>query len=602
MTNFITHDCEGHEVKGVHRLVLYANSKGEHIFNRDGLGYRDILPKLARYEDYSNVWYSFGYDVNMIFKDLDFELKKKLFQEGRKTDIEVNGEVYTVKYIAKKILTIVHNQHTYTHYDAFGFFQEAFIKACKKWAIPMNDDLIEKGKKLRGQFEKESEDFIIAYNDEECRALNLMMQKLATYIEKAGIPELRSWHGAGAIASRFLNMWQVDQHKPKEIFKELALARRFAYFGGRSELFFRGQVGQTIYHYDINSAYPTACLYLPSLRDKTFIHYEKRSQINDIAKDDFGLLKCKWDITSRVGCLPFRNKDNYVLFPTRGEGWYHNVEVQTAIEKGYKIQVQEAYILEKPYDYFLKEGIDSMGKKRLELKKKKDMGNIPIKLGLNSLYGKLAQRPLPHEKPDGSIFWKYGQYMDLYWAGFITAFARSQLLKYMDISTVVMCATDALFSKTPLDCPIGENLGQWEYTEHKDAIFIQSGVYAVEDADGWHVKNRGYTGMSHEQFKDIYRRQLKGELVQWKERRFVGNKLALTSASYKMCEFQDLIRVINWNNNKKRLFINLHEPSDSIPTTSTGFSKIYDPKGLEELEKEQQDVDLDLDTELIEDI
>lgn len=166
-----------------------------------------------------------------------------------------------------------------------------------------------------------------------------------------------------------------------------------------------------------------------------------------------------------------------------------------------------------------------------------------------------------------------------------------------------MVATDGLFSKTPIDTiEVGDHLGAWEYAQHEDGKFLLSGVYALKGetqikADGsakvketdWHLKTRGYTNMDLKAFEWIYAQQLAGEVVTWTENRFVGNKLALTSPLYKMCEFQNIDRKINWTNNKKRVFFSNSALSDSIPVGSEGFSKIYDPKGMDELEAIEND-------------
>ena len=234
---FITWDTEGHDINGVHTTVLLANSNNESIFDRKGLGYKELLPLLCKHKDAVNVWYSFGYDVNMIFKDLDNATKAQLFTKGLKTPINVEGQEYILKYIPRKILTIRKGKQGFTHYDAFGFFQKSFVNALEEWKIDYNKPLIEAGKKLRGKFEDQAQDFIEAYNMEECIALAKTMEKLDYYIAKAEIPELRSYHGAGAIASRFLKMWSVQAHKTNlpttpEV-KQLFEGRRYAYFGGR---------------------------------------------------------------------------------------------------------------------------------------------------------------------------------------------------------------------------------------------------------------------------------------------------------------------------------------------------------------------------------
>jgi len=590
LKKIIAWDGEGENIKKEHRLILVANSEGNLIIDRQRKGqftYREWLPFLCSRPNTINVWFSFGYDVNMMFKDLDLESKKSLFGQSKKTPIEVNNEIYVIKYIPRKILTITHNNKTFTHYDVFGFFQTSFEKTLTNWNIT-TPEIITKGKKLRSDFTKQELDFIIQYNFAECEKLLELVTLLREAIHNAQIPQLRSWHGAGAIASRFLDSWGVaDQQtniKPTEATTQLFEARKFAYFGGRSELFSRGLQKRAIYQYDINSAYPFACCFIPALHDKQW-YYVKQQNTRKIKKDAFGLIHVKWNLpyNTRVGPLPFRRQDNAIIFPRSGEGWYHNIEVQTAIEQGYKLELVEAHILESPYDYFLKEPILDMAAHRLELKQKKDFAHIPIKLGLNSVYGKIAQRPIKREDETYTL----GKYSELFWAGFITAKTRSMLLQSINKTNVIMVATDGIFSPTKLkNIQLGSDLGQWEYTEHKNANFLLSGVYALQDLENnWHVKTRGYTNLTHELFKEVYRKQIAQEEVAFYENRFITIKLALKSPLFHAANFQPIQRILNWNNNKKRIFDNIEAPfSDSITThrpPEQKISKMYNPKGDE---------------------
>lgn len=584
---FIAWDGEGENINGHHRLILLANSKQDLIVDKNRNGsftWEDWLPFLARYKHSINIWYSFGYDVNMIFKDLPEDKKIRLFQEGKRTEI---GE-YKVKYIPRKILTITKKRQTFTHYDVFGFFQTSFLNTMRSWNIDI-PEIIEQGKELRSDFTKQNLDFIVKYNDAECAKLVEICVKLKQYIEKAKIPALRSWHGAGAIASRLLDSWGFANHKtniiPTPQLTTLFQARKYAYFGGRSELFFRGIHERPIYQYDINSAYPNACRFVPSLLDKEWIHYNK-DDIHLLQKDDFALIHVKWKLplNTRVGPLPFRLQDNTIIFPSNGEGWYHNVEVQAALEKKYQLELCEAWVLERPYDFFLRDHIEGMAAKRLELKKKKDLGNIPIKLGLNALYGKIAQKPIKYEG-----FVKYGKYTDLFLSGFITAHTRAKILSALNYKDVVMIATDGIFSLSPLDVACTDQLGDWEYTEHKAGNFLLSGIYALQSLEGkWKLKTRGYTNMDYNQFLEIHNKQVTQEEVRFLERRFISIKLALRSNKWQECEFQPMKRIVNWNNNKKRLFKSIEAPtSDSYTVTSPRkqpMSKMYLPLGKDSIQ------------------
>jgi hypothetical protein len=105
----------------------------------------------------------------------------------------------------------------------------------------------------------------------------------------------------------------------------------------------------------------------------------------------------------------------------------------------------------------------------------------PLKLGLASLYGKMAQRC------------GRGPYHDVVPAGLITAITRAQPIEAIgqDPHSVVMVATDAVFRTRPLSLDIGEGLGQWEEKVWPDLFIAQPGVYWSPSELNQSVKSRG---------------------------------------------------------------------------------------------------------------
>lgn len=87
----------------------------------------------------------------------------------------------------------------------------------------------------------------------------------------------------------------------------------------------------------------------------------------------------------------------------------------------------------------------------------------PLKIGLAALYGKMAQRS------------GRGPYHDVVAAGLITAITRARLIEALgqNSRSVVMLATDAVFSRERLSLDIGEALGQWEEKVWPDLFIAQ---------------------------------------------------------------------------------------------------------------------------------
>jgi hypothetical protein len=108
---------------------------------------------------------------------------------------------------------------------------------------------------------------------------------------------------------------------------------------------------------------------------------------------------------------------------------------------------------------------------------KEDMRGQVIKLGINSVYGKFAQRVgRPGEPP---------AYASLWYAAAITAGTRRKLMEaaLTDPSAIIAFATDAVFCTRPLPIAVPDRkiLGEWEFARHDAGSFVQSGVYSMRD-------------------------------------------------------------------------------------------------------------------------
>jgi hypothetical protein len=110
-----------------------------------------------------------------------------------------------------------------------------------------------------------------------------------------------------------------------------------------------------------------------------------------------------------------------------------------------------------------------------------DTRGYPLKFGMNSLYGKTAQRC------------GHAPFHDVVSAGLITAITRARLLEAIGQNphSAVMLATDAVFSRKPLSLDIGTGLGQWEEEIWPDLFIAQPGVYWSPSNLDQSVKSRG---------------------------------------------------------------------------------------------------------------
>ena len=303
---------------------------------------------------------------------------------------------------------------------------------------------------------------IIEYCKLECRLLAALIADLRNKFEFVGMNGF-PYEGPGPVAGRTLSAqlgagqakrWAQSVPAPVDDY-----ARR-AYYGGRFEVAACGPIAQRVYEYDIRSAYPDAMRSLPCLE-----HGEWRRGVHS----DLYVAHVTWDAgpsrPGSMGPLPWRSPKGNIQFPMSctGGGWYWSVELPDDAE----VLDAWSYVSRcacTPFDW-----VEDMYDQRRSLEAVTKGSGIGLKLVLNSLYGKLAQRvgTAPFYNP--------------VWAGLITAMTRA---KIYDVyrnhpGKVIMFATDAVFLvESAPELPLSGRLGDWEQDGPYDSFCIfKPGVY-----------------------------------------------------------------------------------------------------------------------------
>lgn len=378
-------------------------------------------------------------------------------------------------------------------WDVWGFFQDSFTGVMRKW-IPNDPDyqFIVRNKGDRSIFQRAELDIIRRYNQAELRCLVEIMNKLRDSIKALGLMITR-WDGAGAIAAAMMKHHNVKEHmnvSPLEVFN----AACHAYSGGHIEVCQLGFHSGRIFHYDVNSAYPSIFRDLPSLTTGRWVHGTER---DGIPPDGFTLVKVSYQFKPGHAFYPlfYRQDDGSIIYPDRGTGWYWYPEFEGAREYAHTIGADQFHVLEwwhfetkanvQPFhwidDYYAQRQSRVQAAKIMEVE---DGPEKIIKLGLNSLYGKTAQQVGARENPDdGTII--APAYFQLEWAGYVTASCRAKLMQaaLQHPTAIVSFATDGLFATAPLDLdtPAEKILGAWEYTEHDGMTMVMPGVYWLHE-------------------------------------------------------------------------------------------------------------------------
>jgi len=555
---FISWDGEGITPPGPGSIpqdyVLFGASTGDRIKCEAGISSAEcfdlILDVERRYPEAIHIGFGLQYDINMFLKDLSKRHLWRLYRNGR---CRWNG--YKLEYRPRKWLTIRKSGTTARLYDVFGFFQSSFVKACEQFLGADDPELvrIREGKAERPYFTyDEMDEFIVPYWEAELRMMVRLMDSLRNDFNRAEL-RVSSWHGPGAVANAVFKTHKTKQAMA-ETPKEVNRASQYAYAGGRFELFQVGHWPGPVWQYDINSAYPAAIAELPNLCEGTWRYTDK------FESGTFGV----WEISyydpaygkrAFMGKHPLfhRDKNANISYPAKVDGWYWTPEAAITPESVIGGWVFD-HSGEKPFAF-----VKEMYETRKQWKKDGNSAERALKLALNSLYGKMAQRIGFQVTENGGLVPAFHQ---LEWAGYVTSVTRAKLWEAMntDPDSVIALETDALFTTKPLPgLDMGTGLGQWEPTEYEWMTWVQSGFYFGR-SDGRNIaKYRGLDkgSVTHEMVMEYLRahdnafeykklRPIKGTT-----HRFVGMGIALhTSAVWRSWETVD--RVIRLGGDGKR--------------------------------------------------
>lgn len=451
--------------------------------------------------------FNMDYDVRALLCFLPSKALREMAVFGRTT-----WRGYRFRYIPRKLFTVrVENKNPHHKgsgfdiYDCYQFYQMSLDKASRevlkrhKKNIPKTW-LRDMSKPLGNPRNKEK---VISYCKMDAALCESLFANVKDQFEKLGIDFSRPI-STGSLALKTFG-YKVKNNEPPWVHE----AQRRIYFGGRVEVFKRGFF-ENCYLYDIASAYPHALsqFYDPKLCSQltsSDFHPEACYGIYDIqvhlptslyvSPVPYDLLGYSYDpimLTYPVGTFRLRVDR-------------HTMDIVEPFLK--KIFWAREWFRETDQKWFPE--IPSLF---LERKRRPDI-SLAIKLTLNSLYGKFAERRtmiLKAKYPDkGDTFFVPGRgflerkkvgtnHTNFLVASHITGFTRAVLYRAMigmPASQLVSCATDGIITQGRIPALNGPlTLGGWqEKGEAKKLISIGSGIYAYNpDGSKWINKFRGY--------------------------------------------------------------------------------------------------------------
>lgn len=488
---FLAIDGEGVTEDNRHSYVLFGaatDTAKQSIAGSDlstAQCFRFLIDMEIQYPHHIKVAFALDYDVNMMIKDVAIDQLERL----TKGEWSQYG-LFKFKWLKNKWFELRYKELYIKVYDTFTFFGCSFLLACKQY-LGDEPELLEvtEGKALRSIFEfNELDTLIRPYMYKELTLMVKLITQLRTLLSSIDI-NVGGWHGPGAIATALLTKHSIKKYRPKEEIEVVRDAAQYAYFGGRFESFKTGRLKAKVYQYDIRSAYPYALTMCPTL-DNFFYTTKIPADIPDFALCHVTYFNLDNPRTS-INPLPLRSSKQAVYYPGAVSGWIWGCEYKIA-KKWFREFIELHEVMQfnddgtRPFDF-----INDLFQKRAAWQVEKNPVQLACKLGMNSVYGKLAQR----------IGWNQEEHTapafhQLRWAGFVTAKCRSMVLDAMMQAPdkIIAVETDGIFSEVPLDLDEGKGLGQWESTTYDEIVFMQSGVYFTLNGADWSKgKTRGFS-------------------------------------------------------------------------------------------------------------
>lgn len=523
------------------------------IADSDGLFLDKITPKSVmkflfsrKYHGAWNFFYNLSYDAEVILKLLDSEL----YRYRITGNLEFNFENYKIKYFPNKMLKIKKGHHSVLFYDIAQFFGSSLVVAYQNNIGKLDDSYLEI-KNNRSQFSKRfynhNKKKIRSYCIEDCNLTKQLAEKWVKLFHDAFSFYPAKWFSSGYLAEKVLINNGIYFPKFNSIpypVQELAFK---SYFGGRFEMIQRGYIGKA-HLYDINSAYPAAISQIPDLSNGKWV---RRKSIHFDAK--MGFFHVLADIPDDFLIAPFPFRANgQIIFPTgQFETFVTLAELQAFDSKYYKI-LDSWQFLSKSNEFPYKDFIESMYQKRLKLKEEANPLQIPIKIILNSIYGKTGQKVT---RIMGNLF-------NPVLFSFITGFTRAKMYDFVrknDLENeVVAFATDSICTTKKLS-KNSKKLGDFEFVGRSDDTFyLQNGFYRFFGK--W--KQRGLGKLGSKEIEHLETFENDGKLFY---KFFVNRNTRLKSSilQNKISEIgkiKEISREININGDSKRFWLqNLSE-------------------------------------------
>jgi hypothetical protein len=547
-------------------VFLLADCDGRYI---DNISAKSVIEFLfhKKYQSAWNFFYNLGYDAEVILKLLDTELETY----KRTNVLEFRFEDYKLTYIYDKVLRIRKGHHHVSFFDIAQYFHAKLPDAYENnigVTLPESYKSIkQKRNSFTPRFYSDNKKLVRNYCIQDCGLTKELSEYWIKHFHNAYGIYCKKWFSSGYLAEKVLinNGIEIPRFNsiPYEIQK---LAWAVVDHGGRFEITKRGCIG-TANLYDINSAYPSAIAQIPDLSKGDWI---KSDSIIPDAR--LGFFRIIADIPDEKHIAPFPFKKGIrIFFPT---GKFQTVvtlhELLSCESKKYYEILDSCQFVPKSDAYPYKEFIENLYQKRLELKKIDDPLQLPLKVILNSIYGKTGQK----KNGMGNLF---NPVIFVSITGMIRGLLYRFVMKNNLENDAVAFATDSILTKKKLNLK-SDKLGEFSFVKDADDTYILQNGYNYMNGK-W--KTRGIGTLSGKTVNQLDTFVKDGKLfLKLEELRNTRLRSGiLLNKIHDIGHIKEKIRQVDPNADNKRLWlgeiksIDSKEMNESMPISMSYFKK-----------------------------
>lgn len=520
---------------------LIADSEGNWL---DDISAENVIKFLfnKRYQGSWNFFYNLSYDAEVILKLLGDELNS--YKSTRRLVFKFDD--YKIEYIPSKKLAIRKGHHSSVFFDIAQYYHASLVDAYQSNIGKLSESYLsmkEKRKEFSKSFYEHNKNKVRNYCIQDCKlAKELAEHWIKLFHTAFGFYPSR-WISSGYVAEKVLVNNGIEIPKFDSIpYPVNELAYR-SYFGGRFEMLKRGFIG-TAFLYDINSAYPFALTQFPDITQGKWV---KRKSIHPDAKLGFFRILANIPDCEYVPPFPYR-KNGLLIFPSGKFETYVTLAELQACKNDSWFKILDSYQFvpssgARPYKDF----IEKLYLKRLELKRKGDPLQLPIKIILNSIYGKTGQK----------VNRKIGNMFNPVLFSFITGFTRAQLYRFVLENHIeretVAFATDSICVTKKLEID-SDRLGGFSLSNSADDVYyLQNGFYRFNKK--W--KQRGLGNLGSKEIENIDTFERNGRLY-YRFRVLRNSRLRssiLQDSISEVGKIKEFEREVDLNADRKRLWL-----------------------------------------------